>query len=776
LNFYVLNYHPIIHWIRFIITLALTSAWSFTEVTQPDLGDRPRGHIADLSGNMAPKSKSEQRNWADEMNSSSSSEPDDFSEDTRLSTPSSEQPAKLTRFEMVASMRANAASTSSNQTDEPVTSTPDNAKGSPTTTEAEVRQLVHKLVTSIFSNWSQLREVVETHEDKLRKRWETKTKGDKANILLQVWPNMSFAHRPDFHAFLSGDSGHKVQGKAEFKDAYMWPQINLEDLTYGRTLLLYVDSRGRHPPQAFVHADWASCLLGRRTNSVILSPLLKSYTMFLDGRTAIRYGRIVAWEKDPGAKDQLLAGGGCLTTKGLMVLEIQERIMSFLVQFCLVLLNDLTTSFTHNALTRPIPAADKSKRNVIAAEAPYRLPGGSDFKRLAKLILASRNFAEDHAYALRIHPGHFAATMIQAREHRYEMLLDLSGARHPALDTPDFLNSLIMHVIQGAYGRLFEWDLAYQQMVNVLRLSEKYSAELSPKKKLPEDYMQALLILRYAMRTIQAGATRRLVRLLPPSPAYRHMFSRVSLDQTKGGFRADPEVETDVVMGFFELIADNRKMHLLNPLDLTDELERAIGAEPKLKKKLSPLIALLVGDMGIVGQVYHELDVYQPWASGFEFIDKKHGEDAHQVVADEIGSKLKHFRGLNGLSLAEVGKPSKFDYPADQPRTLLTTETMKRSERNLWNFWRSFSQQYFDAEKVDFHDELAYLFVEKLNAGEEDDDTEATVKVNARALKIVKKLYYMGWESDPVGETPWKDLVYIMNLMEFEVEKLHGQS
>lgn len=745
------------------------------------------------SRNMAPKATSSGFSWADEMNGDESDENTPETPPEALDPSSDpEQPPPLTRFQELALSRAMATNTTPNivQADQmnagasgadaqrfPFSSDLSPSKPSPAPTVAEVRQLAHDLAKSIFSDFAQLKEVVENYEDKLRKRWESKTRGHKALILLEAWPNMAFSHRPDFEAFLQNNSGKYVQGKTQFKDAYMWPQINLEDLTYGRTLLLYIDSRGRHAPQTFVYADWASCFLGRRTNSIPPGPLLKSHTMFLDGRTAIRYGRLVAWDEDAEAHNQLISGSGFLTVKGLMILEIQQRIMNFLVKCCQIILSDLTTSFVHPAPTRPFTSAPKTKLNVIAAEAPYRIPTNSDFGRLEKVFLARRAAAEDHICALRTHPGYFANALVQRRQHRFELLLDESGGRHPHLDSPSFWDCIISELIQFSYADLFIWDLAWIQLRNVLHLNREYSEVISPKKKLPDEYMEAILTLRYTLKTAEEQLISELARQVPYSPAYRSMHSRLDSDPL-ARFKPDMDaIKKDVVMGFFEIIYDRTKARFFNLLDVMDELERAVEAEPKHKEMISPYLGGMIGDLGIVARALHELDIYQPWASGIEFIGKKKIGEIDKIAHIFVSSKGHLFQGVPDITLASVGIPfdGKFFYPSDEPRTRLTTERLQLSEQNLETFWETFRQQFLQKNKICFFQEFEYLFL-KQPIAEQGEDPLETVKVNSRALKTFKKLFYAASQSDPVGDTPWKDFVYAMSAMGYEAEKLHGQS
>lgn len=48
---------------------------------------------------------------------------------------------------------------------------------------------------------------------------------------LAVRPNIPQTHRPDFRA-LERESPKQMQSGTKFRDAFMWPYINLEDLTH----------------------------------------------------------------------------------------------------------------------------------------------------------------------------------------------------------------------------------------------------------------------------------------------------------------------------------------------------------------------------------------------------------------------------------------------------------------------------------------------------------------------------------------------------------------
>jgi len=146
-------------------------------------------------------------------------------------------------------------------------------------------------------------------------------------------------HRPDFEAFRK-ESAHVKSKGTKYRDHYIWPYINIEDLAQGRSLLIFINSRGRHPPRMFAHADFEAASLGRVTAAIML-PFLNVHTMYLDGEVVATYGRLTSWDEDEDGMDAVFQGQAYQPGEGLMILEIQQKLLTFLVQCCQAILHDL---------------------------------------------------------------------------------------------------------------------------------------------------------------------------------------------------------------------------------------------------------------------------------------------------------------------------------------------------------------------------------------------------------------------------------------------------
>jgi hypothetical protein len=170
--------------------------------------------------------------------------------------------------------------------------------------------------------------------------------------------------------------------------------VNQEDLLEGRSLLLFLNSRGQNPPHAFAHADLDAMHVGQNSK-MIIPVFLNEYTMYIAGELdPNRYGRLLSWDDDDDAYTLHHNGLQFQPGTGLLVLEIQSKIYSFLLECCFQLFHDVpreelpSLQLAEQPEPPPIVASGTSfaQLSSIAAEAPYRLPAQLDTNRLVLLV------------------------------------------------------------------------------------------------------------------------------------------------------------------------------------------------------------------------------------------------------------------------------------------------------------------------------------------------------------------------------------------------------
>ena len=115
----------------------------------------------------------------------------------------------------------------------------------------EVQTQVTAMVDSIFSDWEKLKSIMDVYCGVVQRRWSKKSANKREAILLESWPKMCPRHRPDFEAFRFQHRG------PEYRDSWLMPYVNLEDLKSSDNLLLFLQSSISPGPDRFAWSDAA---------------------------------------------------------------------------------------------------------------------------------------------------------------------------------------------------------------------------------------------------------------------------------------------------------------------------------------------------------------------------------------------------------------------------------------------------------------------------------------------------------------------------------------
>ena len=89
---------------------------------------------------------------------------------------------------------------------------------------------------------------------------------------------MPEVHRPDFDALREQRSlkalEERIRDGAKYRDAYLFPHVNLEDLSNNKYLLLFIESQVRNDPEAFAWSDLQHLQMAASANAI---KLIKGY-------------------------------------------------------------------------------------------------------------------------------------------------------------------------------------------------------------------------------------------------------------------------------------------------------------------------------------------------------------------------------------------------------------------------------------------------------------------------------------------------------------------
>ncbi|KAK5459822.1 hypothetical protein LTS15_003951 [Exophiala xenobiotica] len=544
---------------------------------------------------------------------------------------------------------------------------------------AEIRNKSRAYSKEIFNSWTNLRNVLARREEVIRKRWMNKKKEQRKKILLAAWPGMPERHRPDFYEL------QKTGSRAASKniEAFKYPYVNQEDLLQGRALLLFLNSRGRNPPHSFAHADLDATHVGQ-TSKMIIPVFLNEYTMYIAGESdPDSYGRLVSWDDDD---DAFMLMHNCLQFQpgtGLLVLEIQSKIYSFLLECCYQMFHDVprdelvSLQLPKQPEPPPIVASGTSYAQLssVAAEAPYRLPAKLDTHRLVLLVEAKRAAAEDHVWDLREDPGYFASVAVDQAQHRMESLLD-SDKRY---------TGRCLHVLSrlgSAYKYAVSLDDAFTS-----------AGALDHDQPLPEKLQTALVELCFAAEMTSNGLIGELKSSVPASPPMRERFVRepqqpgtaVIQAKTKQGVGKDP------LLQLFTMLWDADQVFLTQLPNLVDELQRCVDHDPSQKGRMSSCVAGYFSDLALIAQLVRQVKTFFPWAAGLELEMSPESRSPGYAKAMEDAATVYRFLREDitpNLARNVVPLSRHLQYPITKAHNVANVNACRQAEDQLDRLWK----------------------------------------------------------------------------------------
>ncbi|PWY93426.1 hypothetical protein BO94DRAFT_563841 [Aspergillus sclerotioniger CBS 115572] len=641
-------------------------------------------------------------------------------------------------------------------------------------------------------------------EGTVRKRWLKRTREQRKNLLLSAWPNMAALHRPDIEAFR-----REPPGNPEYREAYMWPHVNLEDLLNPKLLLIFLNARGRHPPHAFIQADWASVDFGRATTNIIRA-LMENHVMIFTGRTTPdTYGEFVQCDNDRAFEPE--SGREMNPGDGLLSLEIQERLYRFLVDCCMLLLPEYTRESILQAdiPIQPEPPVITTSESgldllsVVAAEAPYRLPARLDIDRLHSIVAAKKSAAEDHIWALREDPGYFLEALLERKEHRPELVPDARGQLHPS--TKPFAikklwNNIISGVVSDAYFQLGLWAEINDQLEVIERLMTKHAAVIRPENDLPRALEWRFMKLIWLLERMVRGPIINLKMGFPPSPPIRSFFLRAPPQYGQDNIRTMPkdswvaDKKRSRLSWIMTTLWDEKDRPLAGLTNLTDELQRLIENDKYIRDRHVDQWSQFEKSMD--GDFFGEF--CDPTDGRFNYpVDKRRTKETTiqmqqaEAALDEFWKQVdlrlvnkknmsQHatVRGLLSQShirtrtpdWVEPAKDADLDVPEESnlPISVLYYELDKRTQRTL------------DVEKLEPAREkvktrgTASRGADDIEEPSHGPDIQPTFTVDKRAYKVFTTLFYVPSRTSQPGEIPWTDFLHAMVSTGFRVEKLYG--
>jgi len=565
-------------------------------------------------------------------------------------------------------------------------------------------------VKSIFKNFKLLGDVLDRHEATIHRRWMKKSNKLRRALVHEAWgAKMALSHRPDFEALELEDDNKRFKGTA-YRDSYLWPYINEEDLCRSRSLLLLMSTRSRCRPNELAISEYEAHRVGRGASVFGLHIGRGFDDHILDltnpgGEDC--YGRLWSRSADPDRFVALRSQEHQQPIHGFLVLEAQERILSFLVKCAKLILHDLTEVALLESPIQPFtklskPDSGYASLATVAAEAPYQRPDSLDFSRIASLLAAKHDHMADHIWSLREDPEYYEAHMLECMEHQQELLVDRYGRQHPICSKEHedkfWARVVAVHISRDYFHLEYLADLVSQ--ANALEnMQKQFTVESSTSPNYPEAYTAAILLFREHLMHAAGIPGQELGLAFPASPPVRRWHRRREetdfTAEVVGFSQSSAYVEDPVRARIHWLILRLRKDDILQTVvgatNVVDELHRLIDAEPA-KSLISTYINSVVSDLAIYTECVHQLELYQPWTQMHGQLKLEQLKPLEQKVSEREKPWMDMWRTIDhrDYELGNLGKcvNGKFAYPIAKRRTRENVETMRSAERNLDKLWR----------------------------------------------------------------------------------------
>ncbi|KAI2631937.1 hypothetical protein GGR54DRAFT_7163 [Hypoxylon sp. NC1633] len=590
----------------------------------------------------------------------------------------------------------------------------------------------------IFSSFHTLHDVLDRHETQIRKRWLKKNIEQRKRLLLNAWPGMPQDHNPHLKAHRRDrelqarhDAHHQHYGHTEFRDAYMWPSINLEDLVMGNTLLRLINARGRHLPGRFAQMDAQSIHLGIEVG-VLWSPyfLLDSTTEFSSyiyemilpycADTATVYGAIQpCFYTNETQGDDLAETDAFLVGDGMNVLEIQERLLKFLYDASKAILWDINLDGQSGPVVAEPPALKGQTEGVwlsldsLARSAPYGVPEdmrtSDSLNRIKSLVSAHFAQVQERLWSLREDPAFFADMVGEFSEHQGERLpgrpriniQDRSSAQRKYWDQTAHL------MVNKCYEEVIYWSELDRQLDRII---QDLGQEEAPSKQQRADCHDAVKKIRAIMETGFLPNLRGMINIyMTCCPALRNYFRREEEPEAPAGWGIGPRsgvnLKGDQLVWFFLELQVEEFCDAIGWETLSFEFEQLLRDKTE-RPRISALVAWQFTNLGLLGLLQNQLRMCFPQLLERTVIRER--EHWTEPLDSGLRAWLKNIE-LPMRKLAQIGIPAsprypafpefldlkgmadptsgKFVYPSNKSRTKATVQAMQEAERNLDDFW-----------------------------------------------------------------------------------------
>lgn len=559
------------------------------------------------------------------------------------------------------------------------------------------RKISLEMADEILGRFKVLNRLLGPYEELIRTRWLKETRGRRREILLASWQDMATEHRPDMSFLLERPD----MPQSKYQPVFSWPYINQEDLLKPKAMLVFLNSRGRNHPVKFAYSDLELAPLFKERN---VSRETKFTASFVGTESPANYAVLTEWASAAEALEAIQSGQSVHVNHSLQILHIQCGIMSLLTNFVLLMLGDKDVMTLPPAVPEPMQLSDQDKAfesmEIIAREAPYRLPSRLDLNRLQTLCNAKKSQAIDHAWALREDPAYFVLTMEQYREHCVEMVLDRDGNTHASASHYPLYSRVVAQMIREAHHSVFVLDHICQRFSKVQDLWSENVKSITAGKELSLELHEEVVKLRFFIEQAVSEDITEVGMDFCGAPGLREHHYRTGNDDPDGRYfhvllheHDTNDVGLDRLLRLKGCLCDPQGREVFGTHVLLDEIEHLMQTNARSKSFVSAHLIKRLSRISVYAECLHQLHQFQPWAHKIEAdIEDRRIQleiEWHNLSKtwDKLYKHCKKFEDDKQLYRSCCPLDGKFDYPASERPSRENVNKMRSAETALETFW-----------------------------------------------------------------------------------------
>ncbi|KAH7230037.1 hypothetical protein BKA59DRAFT_488931 [Fusarium tricinctum] len=622
----------------------------------------------------------------------------------------------------------------------------------------EARQLIarpsfagHRLVfIQIFTSYDLLKGILERHEATIQKRWTKRLVSRDFRLLLKAWPPFQPLTRPDFEAFRKEPKEEREKG-TKFKDHFMWPYVNQEDLSQSKLMLLSSQARALLilEAQARLMSFLIDCC--RQILHEILRRILPAIRIAMPLDFPLWQSWLPKLLIDYQQSSTSIGLSSLLEARKLAaedhVWSLREDPAYFADQFREI--QDHRQEMIPDTQGKPHPATQKLRENTLWA----RLKNlGHLQKKFEKKIQATNELPEEYMVALL----RFKYYLEQASKAPLEKLKVSVTASPPmrkffVREPPPDPNTtkILIRTRPGV-----NMDKAETELIWLLRtLWEDDYALFLARPPIVVDELERLL---QAEPKADALISAHVAKIIGELAILTQCQKQLELYQPWA--QQFDMASADHVDGFEkEFTALQKPMTQLHGAFLQKHLDSAARVgEPSGGKFTYPYGKRRTKEtVDALRQAEANLDMF--WAK----------------VDDVTKARVMDFEGTALYRL--------LSQPRILRRTAQWVEPAKKSERvepslekDIWALNQPMSNLFLGQSEKMGQDPSSRSVQSKTKVKTKGVDNQPTFAVDARVLKVFRTLFFNPEVTSTPGSVPWHDFLYSMASTGFRIEKLYG--